>query len=77
MKTKDQAQSVKDSIIRELNALPGENVFGESNADSIDDLQGWVDELSYFIVNGDVQHGDTEVGFWLSGSHWSELEDYQ
>ena len=68
MKTKEEIKAMVKIIAAELERLPPEDVFGDSNANDIDELLTWKKSLeSENPTNRDVTD-------WIKGE-WSPLND--
>lgn len=73
-RTQEEIQTIIDNVEAELARLPDINGFGDSNAETKGELQGWVRDLRSAQAGGPVK--DDNVKIWLEG-RWSELEDYK
>jgi len=77
MKTKEQAQDMIVLINTEIIRLPERNIFGDSNADDIAEMERWKDQLQKFIDTGETPPDYDPVGDWLTEVRFSELKDLE
>ena len=77
MKTIEQIKSMKKVLVYELNQLPKENAFGESNDLDRERLHGWIIDLTYIEEFGAPGDQSNDVGFWFNEENWSPLADYE
>lgn len=77
MKNLAQVQSLKKTLVKELEHLPETNIFGSRNDYDRERLHGWIIDLTYieeFEAPGDRR---SDVGFWFTEEDWSPLADYE
>ena len=77
MKTIAQVQSLKKTLLKELERLPETNIFGSSNDFDRERLHGWIIDLTYIEEFGAVGDRRSDVGFWFTEESWSPLVDYE
>ncbi len=79
MKTTKQALKMAATIEKEMNELPEQNFFGDSNLPEIEKSRDWIFALREYAQNGTIP--DTiemvEVRYWITDEGWSPLEDYE
>ncbi len=77
MRTIEQVKSIKRVLIDELNELPEDNAFGDSNNYDRNRLHGWIIDLAYIEEYGAPNDQHNDVGFWFHEESWSPLSDYE
>ena len=81
MKTASEALKMATTIEKEMNELPDQNFFGDSNLPEIEKSRGWAKALKEYAQRGTIPGKDdddlVEVRSWITGEEWSALEDYE
>ncbi len=77
MKSMEQVQQMKQTLIKELRMLPETNAFGGSNSFDRDLLQGWIIDLAYIETFGVPPQYECDVRLWFLEESFSPLCDYE
>lgn len=77
-RTPEQVKNMISLIVNEINSLPSHDIFGGSNAESVNELNDWRNDLEKYQTTG-VLPADkyNEVYIWLVGTSFSSLQDME
>lgn len=67
-RTIEQVQELVCAIDTDCRTLPKYNIFGESNKESLKELEGYLRELRFALRYGFIaENDDSEAAYWLAG----------
>jgi hypothetical protein len=76
IRTKEQIEALIAKLKEEADALPSHNLFGDSNAEDLDEMREWVDDLRLYLETGKVRDVWNEAGHWLTSTSGTLGNDY-